>query len=29
MKSQLYISKPKFEAIFRHLTMYARQQSNR
>jgi hypothetical protein len=27
--SQLYINKPKFEAIFRFLTMYARRQSDR
>jgi hypothetical protein len=27
--SQLYINKPKFEAIFRYLTMYSRQQSDR
>lgn len=28
-ESQLYISKPQFEAIFRHLTMYSRRQSDR
>ena len=27
--SQLYINKPKFEAIFRYLTMYSRRQSDR
>jgi hypothetical protein len=28
-ESQLYINKPKFEAIFRYLTMFARRQSDR